>query len=223
MDGVFVTGTDTGVGKTVVAAALLARLRARGPVRYWKPIQTGIEQDNDTETVRTLSGASAREIFDAGVRLPRPVSPHLAARLHGIPIELDDLTTLASAQPTGEYWVVEGAGGALVPINETRLMIDLMEALRLPVVVVARTALGTINHTLLTLEALRARGRDVAGVVMVGPANPDNQQAIERYGRITVLGHLALLQPLTEETLRAATAQWTIDPLWPTTPLKVTR
>ncbi|MEQ1869594.1 MAG: dethiobiotin synthase [Vicinamibacterales bacterium] len=219
--GLFVTGTDTGVGKTVVSAALLGRLRTQGRTRYWKPVQTGIEQDDDSTTVGRLSGCAAREIFQAGIRLLRPLSPHQAARLSGTYIHFEDLMTLASAQPSGECWVVEGAGGVLVPLNDHQLMVDLMTALVLPVVVVARTGIGTINHTLLTLEALRARALTIAGVVMVGEPHPDNREAIERYGHTTVVGELPMLDSLTPETLALAAADWRWDVLealvWPET------
>lgn len=209
--GLFVTGTDTGVGKTVVSAALLGRLRTQGRARYWKPVQTGIEQADDSATVGRLSGCAAREIFQAGIRLLPPLSPHQAARLSGTHIHLEDLMTLASAQPSGECWVVEGAGGVLVPLNDHQLMVDLMTALVLPVVVVARTGIGTINHTLLTLEALRARALIVAGIVMVGEPHPDNRDAIERYGHTTVVGELPMLDALTPEALALAAADWRWD------------
>ena len=211
--GVFVTGTDTGVGKTVVSAALLLQLRRHGPVRFWKPIQTGIEQDNDTETVQRLSDCAPRELLNAGIRLPRPLSPHLAAAAASAVIDLDDLVTLQSAQPPDERWIVEGAGGALVPINDRELMIDLMARLGLPVVVAARTRLGTINHTLLTLEALRHRGLDVAGVVMVGEGNAQNRDSIARYGDVEIIGELPMLPVLSAATLSSASAGWCIDRL----------
>jgi dethiobiotin synthase len=204
--GIFVTGTDTGVGKTVVCAALLHALRARIPVRYWKPIQTGIEQDDDTATVLALSGGGPEVVLDVGVRLPRPLSPHLAARLSGVTIPLEQLTVIASAQPPSDRWIVEGAGGALVPINNRDLMTDLMAALHLPVVIVARSSLGTINHTLMTVEALRWRSLPIAGVIMVGEENAENRAAIEHYGRVSVIGHLPPLTPLTAEHLRRTAA-----------------
>src|SRR5262245_40641857 len=143
--GLFVTGTDTGVGKTVVCAALLHRLSRARAVRYWKPVQTGVDEEDDTATVRCMTGCGPRDVSRAGVRLPRPLSPRLAARLNGTAIVLDDLLTLASCQPPLEYWIVEGAGGALVPLNDEVLMVDLAARLGLPVLVVARTSLGTIN------------------------------------------------------------------------------
>jgi dethiobiotin synthase len=190
--GVFVTGTDTGVGKTVVSAALLARYRG---ARYWKPIQTG--PDNDTAEALRLSSSSRDAAYLHGARLADPVSPHLAAKRAGTRIDLPFLT-MTVKQFEGA-WIVEGAGGALVPVNESDLMVHLMERLGLPVVVVARTTLGTINHTLLTLEALRARRLDVAGVVMVGDANADNRAAIEQYGNVAVLGEMPRFENLTPE------------------------
>jgi len=201
--GFFVTGTDTGVGKTVVAAALTIRLRQAGPVLYWKPIQTGIEQDDDTATVARLAGCSAAELLTSGVRLPRPVSPHLAARLHGTAIDLGPLEDTFNAAPPSAHVVVEGAGGALVPLNGIQLMTDLMSRLDLPVVIVARSTLGTINHTLLTIEALQHRSIYVAGVVMVGPPDSDNRDAITQYGGVPVLGELPMFDPLTPERLAA--------------------
>jgi dethiobiotin synthase len=202
--GIFVTGTDTGIGKTVASAALMHRCRPATPVRYWKPIQTGIEHDDDTETVIRLGECGEEEVFRQGVRLPRPLSPHLAARLAGTDISIEDLCRLAGAEPAGPFWIVEGAGGVLVPINEGDLMIDLIAALGLPAVVVARTTLGTINHTLLTLAALRARAIAIAGVVMVGEPNDDNRTAIETYGGVQGLGRIRILDDVTAEAVRAA-------------------
>jgi dethiobiotin synthetase len=204
--GVFITGTDTGVGKTVVAAAFLHRLRGLTRVRYWKPIQTGIEQDDDTATVRWLGACTIGEVFDHGVRLPRPLSPHLSARLHGVTITLESLMSPIAAESRFDRWIVEGAGGVLVPLNEHDLMVDLIGRLGLAVVVVARSALGTINHTVLTIHALRARSIPVAGVVMVGDQNQENRAAIERYGGVPVIGELPLLKPLTPGALRHAAA-----------------
>lgn len=199
--GLFVTGTDTGVGKTVAAAALLHRYHRLAPLRYWKPIQTGIEADDDTATVRQLAPGSITDALDDGVRLPRPVSPHLAAQLAGQPIDLGALIGLVTSRPGTERWIVEGAGGVLVPINGSDLMVDLMCELGLPVVVVARSSLGTINHTLLTLEGLRARAIRVVGVVMVGDKNSHNRTAIEHYGQVEVVGEMPRLDPLTADML----------------------
>jgi dethiobiotin synthetase len=202
--GLFVTGTDTGVGKTVVSAALLGRYSHVESLRYWKPVQTGIEQDDDTAEVRRLSGFDEGRTLEDGIRLRHPVSPHLAAKWAGETITMEGLRGLLPAGAGSSPWIVEGAGGALVPLNGRELMIDWMRALALPVLVVARSTLGTINHTLLTLEALRARSLRIAGVVMVGDKNESNRAAIERYGGVRVLGEMPPLYPLDADSL----AQW---------------
>jgi len=186
--GLFVTGTDTGVGKTVLSAALMLRYPE---ARYWKPIQTG--PDDDSTEVGRLSGG---QVLDKGIRLPDPVSPHLAARLAGMTIEIPSRAT------DGAVYIVEGAGGVLVPLNDTQTMVDLMARFGLPVVVAARTSLGTINHTLLTVEVLRARGLRVAGVAMIGTGNADNRAAIEHYGNVAVIAEMPHFDPLTPEALR---------------------
>jgi dethiobiotin synthetase len=216
--GLFVTGTDTGVGKTVVSAALMHRFRSAAPryrsaapLRYWKPIQTGIEESDDTSDVAHLGNCHAGEIFRSGVRLPRPVSPHLAAQSSGTTIEIQPLLESIARQPDDRGWIVEGAGGVLVPINGTQTMVNLIAALDLPVIVVARTTLGTINHTLLTLDALRHSAVRVAGVVMVGAPDADNTAAIEHYGRVAVVGEMPRLTPLTAAALE--TWSWSgLDP-----------
>jgi len=202
MKGIFVTGTDTGVGKTVAAAALMHRFRGVGPLRYWKPIQTGTEIDDDTETVRRLGACSPEEIFGEGVRLPKPVSPHLAAQWAGQRIDLAELRGLVK-NDDDTMWIVEGAGGLLVPINEKQTMADWIAYLALPVLVVARSGLGTINHTLLTLEALQSRSLRVAGVMMIGEPNADNRAAIEKYGRVPVVAGMPFLEPLDTGLLAA--------------------
>jgi len=187
--GLFVTGTDTGVGKTILSAALM---RCYPEAHYWKPIQTG--PDDDTAEVCRLTGGN---VITEGIRLPDPVSPHLAARRVEISIDLDSLVKPVTATPI----IVEGAGGVLVPINNSQTMADLMMLLGLPVIVAARTTLGTINHTLLTIEALRSRGMQMAGVVMIGDGNADNRAAIEHYGNVAVIAEMPRFDPLTPESL----------------------
>ena len=196
MRGLFVTGTDTGVGKTVLSAALLLRYPEG---RYWKPIQTGARDDDtgdDTAEVRRLSGG---QVITEGIRLPDPVSPHLAARRVEMTIDLDPLVNQVRPTPL----IVEGAGGALVPVNDSQTMADFMVLLGLPVMVAARSTLGTINHTLLTIEALRARFLKIAGVVMIGDCNADNRAAIEHYGNVAVIAEMPRFDPLAPESLRA--------------------
>jgi dethiobiotin synthetase len=203
MKGIFVTGTDTGIGKTVASAAVVCALRERGKVCYWKPVQTGIEEDDDTETVRKLANCATEEILDQGFRLEKPLSPHLSARLANVEITVEKILRFLK---TGErFLIVEGAGGALVPLNETELMIDLMKALSFPVLVVARSALGTINHTLLTVEALRKRNLDVFGVIMNGEPNDENRKAIEHFANVRVLAQMPKFEKLDFEAL----SDWT--------------
>ena len=210
MGGIFVTGTDTGVGKTVVSAALMLRYRNEASLRYWKPIQTGIEQDDDTRVVMRLSRGRDEDVLTCGIRLPGLVSPHLAARRAGTRVTIRTLLEMceretAAAPPAPPAllarWIIEGAGGALVPINERETMADLMQALNLPVVVAARSALGTINHTCMTIEVLRRRMLRVAGVVMVGEPNDENRLAIEKYGAAEVIAQMPRFDPLTPEAL----------------------
>ena len=209
--GLFVTGTDTGVGKTAVSAAMLVRYRPIGSLRYWKPIQTGTPRDDDTAEVRRLASCSETETLDIGIRLSNPVSPHLAAQQAGETIRLRPLIASAVSRGGGERWIVEGAGGVLVPINDTEMMADLIGLLGLSALVVARSSLGTINHTLSTLEALRSRGLTVAGVVMVGDRNDDNRLAIEQYGRVGVVGEMPRFDRMAPEAL----AHWATTELDP--------
>jgi malonyl-CoA O-methyltransferase len=198
--GLFVTGTDTGVGKTAVAAALMLRYRELGTLKYWKPIQTGIEGDDDTATVRSL-GCFESEVFAPGIRLHRPLAPYLSAELSGISITIPDLLACIAEESETARWVTEGAGGVLVPINDSEYMIDVMVQLGLPVLVVARPSLGTINHTLMTLEVLRNRTLNIAGVVLVGEPNPSNREAIERFGEVEVVGEMPAFPKLTADAL----------------------
>ena len=179
---IFVTGTDTGVGKTLVSAVLMSGLGGT----YWKPVQSG--EPGDTEWVREATGLPESHFARETYRFRRPLSPHAAAALEGVEIALG-----AFAVPASDRLIVEGAGGVLVPLNERHLMVDLMVQLALPVLLVARSGLGTINHTLLSLGALRRRQVQVAGVVLNGPRNPANEEAVARFGQVPVL---AAVEPL---------------------------
>jgi dethiobiotin synthetase len=202
--GLFVTGTDTGVGKTVVAAAIVAALRGRGaPVRALKPLITGLDDPRDPvwpPDHELLASASGQD--PAGVNLigyGPPVSPHLAAELSGDPIRPGQLERdVVAAAGEGEVLVVEGVGGLLVPIAPGYDVRDLAGGVGFPVVIVARPGLGTINHALLTIDAARAGALRVAGVVLnPWPAEPgeierSNRETIERLGgvRVSVLAEL---------------------------------
>ena len=181
--GVFVTGTDTGVGKTVVSACLARAWDAD----YWKPVQTGLaEEAGDTFTVAALAGLPAERLHPPAHAFDPPVSPHLAAAEAGAALRLEDFRLPRSDRPL----VVEGAGGVLVPLNGAETMLDLMARLDLPVVLVAADRLGAINQTLLTLAALRGRGLEVLGVVLTGDPFADNRAAIETHGKVRVLAQL---------------------------------
>ena len=193
-----VTGTDTGIGKTVFAAGLAAALGAH----YWKPIQAGVEPDGDKEEVARLSGLPASHILPEAYRLNPPASPPLAARIDGVEISLD---RLALPQVDGPL-VIEGAGGVLVPVNEQLLMADLFAHWGQPVILCARTALGTINHSLLSIEALRARNVPIAGIAFIGEPHEENERIIPQLGNVRSLGRLPLLDPLNPATLAAAFA-----------------
>ena len=201
--GLFITGTDTNVGKTVLCAALLHRYRGIAPLRYWKPVQTASNRMTNAE-VRRLSHAAHHEFSSRRtVRKTRFAAPGGEMGRRNDPSQ-STAQDLPGDDETS--WIVEGAGGALVPLNGESMMADLIATLGLPVLIAARSGLGTINHTLLTIEALRARSLVVAGVVMIGDPNSDNAEAIEHYGRVPVIAQMPRLDPLTPESLCSWTA-----------------
>ena len=192
-----VTGTDTDIGKTVFAAALVGALGGH----YWKPVQAGLDGGSDAERVAALSGLAPARVLPEAYRLNTPCSPHRAAELDGVTIDPARLTP-----PALRPLVIEGAGGALVPVTPDLLFADLFARWQLPVVVVARTGLGTINHSLLTIEALRTRGVPITGIAFVGEAMEDSEATIARLGQVRRLGRLPRLDPLDRDTLAAAFA-----------------
>jgi dethiobiotin synthetase len=195
MNGFFVTGTDTGVGKTVLSALLVAALDGI----YWKPVQTGAIEGTDRESVRAWTACPEERLLLERYCFDPSVSPHLAAREAGVRIGLD---VLQLPSPVANHpYIVEGAGGVMVPLNERDLMVDLMRRLGLPVVVAARTTLGTINHTLLTLTAIRGAQLNVSGAVLIGAENVENRRAIEHYGKVRVIGHIPVLEKIHRAAL----------------------
>jgi len=193
-----IVGTDTNVGKTVFAAALADALQAH----YWKPVQSGLEDETDSQTVARLGGLNPDRILPEAWRLPLPASPHIAARAAGVEIDVARLEPPQNLTPL----IIETAGGVMVPLTDHFLTVDLLARWGLPAIVVSRTALGTINHSLLTLEALRRRHIPVHGLAFVGDEYATAQQTIARLGDAPVLGRLPRLDPLNRETLRAAFA-----------------
>jgi dethiobiotin synthase len=195
VQGFFVTGTDTDVGKTVVSAWLVGRLGAS----YWKPVQAGNHPETDSEIVRRLSGAPPERILTEAYVLAEPIAPHEAARRAGTTIDVAKLVPPACDGPL----VVEGAGGLLVPLDDKAYVIDLASELHLPIVLVARSTIGTINHTLLSIEAIRRRGLPLAGVVVNGPETPHNRAAIERYGKVEIIAEIPWLDQISPAVLMA--------------------
>ena len=189
-----ITGTDTGIGKTVFSAALAAALG----LPYWKPIQSGLEEETDSEAVARLAGV---RVLPEAYRLVTPASPHLAAEIDGVTID-----AAALSPPEGDL-IIEGAGGALVPVTRRLLYADLFARWQIPVIVCARTALGTINHSLLTIEALKSRSVPIHGVAFLGDPMPDSEAIIPEISDVRRLGRLPVLDRLTPETLAAAFAE----------------
>lgn len=192
---IVVTGTDTDIGKTVFAAGLAAALRAH----YWKPVQAGLEEGGDASTAEKL-GVPRDRILPEAYRLSTPCSPHLAAELDRTAIDPDRLSLPAIDGPL----VIEGAGGVLVPLTRQHLYADMFARWGKPVVLVARTELGTINHSLLSMEALRTRGIPILGVAFNGPANEDSEAIVADIGKVKRLGRLPRVTSLTADTLRTA-------------------
>lgn len=193
---IVVAGTDTGIGKTVFAAALVGALDGY----YWKPIQAGLEEETDSETVLRLSGLGPERILPEASRLRTPASPHLAAELDGVTIEHQSLVLPEKDQPL----IVEGAGGLLVPLTRKMTYAEVIARWRAPVVLCARTTLGTINHSLLSIEALRARRIPILGVAFIGEQNNDSECMVAELGRVRRLGRLPQVMPLTRAKLRGA-------------------
>ncbi|ADP70389.1 dethiobiotin synthase [Rhodomicrobium vannielii ATCC 17100] len=194
-----VTGTDTGIGKTVFSAALGGALDAF----YWKPVQSGLEEETDSDTVRRLSGLPPTRILPEAYRMALPASPHISAAREGVTIEAARLELPEVDGPL----VVEGAGGLLAPLAPGLLTIDIFARMGLPVILCARTALGTINHTLLSLEALARRGIPVHGVAFLGDPAEEEEAAVTAFSGARRLGRLPRVDPLDAPTLALAFRQ----------------
>ena len=193
---IVVTGTDTGIGKTVFAAGLTQLLDGV----YWKPVQAGLDGETDSEAVQRLSGIPPGRTLPEAWALKTPASPHLAAERDGVSIDPNALCLPSIAQPL----IIEGAGGLMVPLTRRELYIDLFARWGVPVVLCARTTLGTLNHTLLSLEALRRRAIPVLGIALIGDVHADNERILSTMGGAPILGRLPHLEPLTPATLKAA-------------------
>lgn len=193
---VVIAGTDTDIGKTIFAAGLTAALDGC----YWKPIQAGLDGETDAQCVKRLSNLDSSRILAEAYRLKTPSSPHRAAELDGIEIDVEKLRPPATSRPL----IIELAGGLAVPLTRRDLQIDVVARWKLPVILCASTRLGTINHSLLSIQALKQRGIPILGVAFIGDENGDSQKTICAFGGVKMLGRLPHLEPLTADTLQMA-------------------
>lgn len=201
---IVVTGTDTNIGKTIFSAALCGALGAD----YWKPVQSGLEDETDSQLVARLGGLEGGRVHPEAYRLAMPASPHRAAAAENVVIDPLALTPPSTGRPL----VIEGAGGLLVPLTPDALYADVFRRWQLPVVLCARTALGTINHSLLSIEALRARNILILGIAFIGEAVEDSEATIARVGGVRRLGRLPWIDPLEPASLaRAFAANFNLD------------
>ena len=189
MKQVFITGIGTDVGKTVISAILTEHLQAD----YWKPIQSGDLHNSDSMKVKALISNSKSVFHPERYRLNNPLSPHASAEIDGIRISLDDF----ELPQTDNHLIVEGAGGLFVPINEKDTVIDLIVRLNIPVVLVSRNYLGSINHTMLSIEALKARNIQIEGIIFNGASTPATERFIEKNANIPVLFRVEDLSEIT--------------------------
>ena len=205
----FITGTDTEIGKTVVSALLTLKLNAN----YWKPIQSGIPpfaESTDTEQVKKLTELPGYHFYPEKALLKQPLSPHLSAKLENQSLSLSDFTLPIALPPNSPKsrenapLIIEGCGGLLVPINEKgEYIIDLIKKWNIPSIIVSRSSLGTINHTLLTIEQFKKHNLSIFGVILNGKKNKENKIAIEKFGEVPVIGEIEPLKTINKATLNS--------------------
>lgn len=192
-----VSGTDTDIGKTVVSAFLVAGLKAH----YWKPVQSGMHGATDSTVMARIGKHSDLVIHNEAYRLKMPASPHLAAENEGLVLDASYLDrqfdkVTAAAKQVAAPLIIEGAGGLMVPFSRSIFLIDIFARWQVPVILVARAGLGTLNHTLLSLEAMRKRALPIYGVVLVGEGHPDNAKTIATMGEVKILARIPILENL---------------------------
>jgi dethiobiotin synthetase len=196
---IVVAGTDTDVGKTVFSAALTSALDGY----YWKPVQAGLQGETDSDVVNRVTDLPSTHILPEVYRLNTPASPHFAAEIDGVEIDPRQLSPFGLPTPL----VVETAGGLMVPLTRRLLQVDLLAQWRLPVILCASTRLGTINHSLLSIEALKRRAIPILGVAFIGDANGNSEQAITSFGGVRRLGRLPRIAKLDTNSLQRAFAE----------------
>ncbi|MCY1533747.1 ATP-dependent dethiobiotin synthetase BioD [compost metagenome] len=192
----FVTGIDTGIGKTIASAVLTEKLKAD----YWKPIQSGDLAQSDSLMVESLLTNRFTKIHPEAYRLNEPLSPHLSARMDGINMELDYF----KLPKTENNLIVEGAGGLMVPINDQQLILDLIKHLDIAAIVVSKNYLGSINHTLLTINTLKQYNIPIKGIIFNGEPNIESEKYILEYTQVNYLGHIPNLKTINKNNIVAA-------------------
>lgn len=190
----FVTGIGTEIGKTITSAIITEHLKAD----YWKPIQSGDLHQSDTMKVEALISNSKTKFHAEAYRLTQPFSPHYSAALDGVEISLDAIVL----PRTENNLVVEGAGGLMVPLNQKDLIINLIQKLGLEVILVSKNYLGSINHTLLSIEALNARNIAIKGIIFNGEANEASESIIKNMTSLNVIAHIPVLQTVSKESVK---------------------
>lgn len=205
MRSVFITGTGTGVGKTIISTILLSGDSSDSGLYYWKPLQTGSPPDDDTRSVRMWTGLPESRFLKPYRVYSDALSPHHASELAGEVIDYDELLKVARNHLDNHPVLMEGAGGILVPINRKRNWLNLIQDTQLPVIIASSTGLGTINHTLLTIEALFSRGIEIIGVMYLGDENEDNRRTIHEISCVADLGRIEIVRPdLFEKDFQSA-------------------
>ena len=190
---IIICGTDTDVGKTIVSSFFVQGLKSI----YWNPIQSGTEVGTDTQTVCKLLNLNPKRYLSERYKFNAPVSPHWAAERESSFIEPNNL----HLPDIDKLIIIETAGGLMVPLNRNWLQIDQLKAWGAPVILVARTGLGTLNHTLLSLEALKNRNINVLGIVLNGPHHDDNPKTLEQFGKIQILARLPIFEQVSAKVL----------------------
>ena len=189
----FITGIGTGIGKTISSAVLTEKLQAD----YWKPIQAGDLEQSDSLMVQRLLSNTISKIHPEQYRLNHPLSPHLSAKLDGVTIDLNSF----NLPETNNKLVVEGAGGLMVPLNDQYLIVDLIKKLNLPVIIISQHYLGSINHTLLTINTLKQYQISIKGIIFNGETNEESEKYILNYTQIDNLGSIRALTMLNKEAI----------------------
>lgn len=198
-----ITGTDTDIGKTVFSAALMLALESENQnPHYWKTIQSGIAEQVDTKRVQNLTHLDKNRFLPETYILSQPLSPHRAAELDNAEIDIEAISQKSQIPSCAGTLLIEGAGGLMVPLTRKNLQINLYKTWDIPLILCTRTGLGTINHTLLSIEAIQARNIKLHGIAFIGEENKDNIHTIKEFSGAKILGRLPILDHLDDTSLR---------------------